>query len=80
MNKKYNDEDVIKILSMVDCASVEINMDVGDNMYEAVVDFAKKNMDDSDYFKAGFTLMLEQFADKSDNRGNGQIDFDFDSL
>lgn len=79
MNKKYDDEDVIKILSMTDCESVEINMDVGDNMYDAVINYAKKNMNDSDYFKAGFTLMLEQFGDKSDNMGNGQIDFDFDS-
>ena len=78
MNKIYDDEDVIKILNMTDCDSVEIDMDVGDNMYEAVVEYAKKNMDDSDYFKAGFTLMLEQFVDKSEDRGNGQIDFDFD--
>jgi hypothetical protein len=78
MNKIYDDEDVIKILNMTDCDSVEIDMDVGDNMYEAVVEYAKKNMNDSDYFKAGFTLMLEQFVDKSEDRGNGQIDFDFD--
>lgn len=71
-----NQEDSIVIKSMIDCPSVEMELDVGDNMYEDVVKFAKRNMTDADYFKVGFTLMLARLSDKKDH--NGQLNFDFD--
>jgi len=72
-------EETIVITDMIDCPSVELRMDVGDVMYETVVEYAKERMTDADYFKAGFSIMIESLGDKLVKDHSGQLAFDFEA-
>ena len=70
-------EETIVITEMVDCPSVEMQMEVGDKMYMALVNYAKRNMTNEHYFKAGFNMMIEGYKLKKDH--SGQLNFSFDT-
>ena len=74
---KYDPEESIMITDMIDCPSVELRMDVGDVMFENIVEYAKACMTDQDYFKAGFSIMIDSLEDKLVKDSSGQLVFDF---
>jgi len=73
-------EDTIKINTIEEEVHYRLDMDVGDNMYNACVEIAQKNLSDEEkqhlLFEAGFKIMLE--CGISHETASGQIEFDFD--
>ena len=79
LRMKYDPEESITITDMIDCPSVELKLDVGDVMYDNVVEYAKASMTDQDYFKAGFGMMINSLGDKLVRDPSGQLVFDFNT-
>mgnify|MGYP001368716001 FL=1 len=73
-------EDFIRIKSIEEEIHYKLDMDVGDNMYDALVAVAQRNLSEEEkqhlLFKAGFKLMIENAI--THETANGQIEFDFD--
>ena len=73
-------EETLTITNMTDLPCVQMDCDVGDIMFDRVVDYAKSCMTDTDYFKVGFGMMIESVGDKLIKDSSGQLIFDFDSV
>ena len=77
---KIDPEDTIIINNVEEEIHYKLDMDVGDNMYDACVAVAQRNLSEEQkqhlLFKAGFTLMIQNAITRE--TANGQIEFDFE--
>ena len=72
-------EEIIKIIDVIDCPSVELKLDVGDEMYKLVADYGLRHIEEDDYFKIGFHKMLTKALKQNPvDESTGQLFLDFD--
>jgi len=73
-----SEEEVLQIVEVLDCPSVELKMDVGDELYRLISEYGLRYIEKDDYFKIGFHKLLENSLLKPLKDETGQTYFSFD--
>ena len=73
-----SDDEFLKIVEVIDAPSVELKMDIGDEMYRMVAEYGLRHVESDDYFKIGFYKLLAKSLLKPLQDDEGQLYFQFD--